>query len=248
MAQKTIAIHQPNYLPNLSYFYKMACADEFVIVTNLQFEKLEGWQRRNRIKTANTDLWLTVPVKGSRTQKIKDVMIDGATNWQHCHKSSLQMNYSKSTEQQLLNHIAALYDRPWERLVDLNVAIILLMKEMLGITTPVILDEEVEGCKHSLIINTCKKYGADAYLSGLGARSYTTQESLAEFERSSIEHRYVDQDHGSQYPYTALHYVLANGKDAAMKLVEQPMNILTASSESTIMKAYAFGNDLVRGI
>src|SRR2546430_15000555 len=56
-----VAIHQPQYLPWLGYLAKWAAADVFVFLDIVQYEK-NGWQNRNRIKTAAGPRWLTVPV------------------------------------------------------------------------------------------------------------------------------------------------------------------------------------------
>ena len=55
-----VAVHQPQYLPWLGYFDKMAKADIFCYLDNVQYKKNE-WQNRNRIKTAQGWQWLTVP-------------------------------------------------------------------------------------------------------------------------------------------------------------------------------------------
>ncbi len=213
-----IAIHQPNCLPNLSFFYKMVCADLFVIVTNLQFEKLEGWQRRNKICGAHRDIWLTVPVLGSRTQMIKDVMINTASDWQYRHKQSLQHSYCKTNQKEMLAQITALYNQPWDRLVDFNLACIMLLKDMLKIPTPVVLEEEITGVKHTLIINTCKKYGGDTYISGLGAKSYISPERIEELEKEGIAHSFVDKDF-STLPYSAIHYLLKDGPEETTSII-----------------------------
>lgn len=54
-----VAIHQPNFCPWLPFFYKMAMADCFVILTSVQFEK-GGFQ--NRYKTT-AGKWVTKPVQ-----------------------------------------------------------------------------------------------------------------------------------------------------------------------------------------
>ena len=56
-----VAIHQPHYLPWLGYLAKWAAADVFVFLDTVQYTK-NGWQNRNRIKTATGPQWLTVPV------------------------------------------------------------------------------------------------------------------------------------------------------------------------------------------
>lgn len=54
-----VAIHQPNLIPWLPFFYKMAMVDKFIILTSVQFEK-GGFQ--NRYKTA-TGKWVTKSVQ-----------------------------------------------------------------------------------------------------------------------------------------------------------------------------------------
>ncbi|PYN08619.1 MAG: hypothetical protein DME02_07080 [Candidatus Rokuibacteriota bacterium] len=71
-----VAIHQPQYLPWLGYLAKWAAADLFVFLDSVQYEK-NGWQNRNRIKTADGARWLTVPVHARLGTPITDVAIDG---------------------------------------------------------------------------------------------------------------------------------------------------------------------------
>lgn len=53
-----IAIHQPNYIPWFPFFYKMAMADKFIILNNVQFEK-NGYQNRYMVNNK----WITKPVQ-----------------------------------------------------------------------------------------------------------------------------------------------------------------------------------------
>lgn len=53
-----VAIHQPNLIPWLPFFYKMAMVDKFIILENVQFEK-GGFQ--NRYKTS-AGSWVTKSV------------------------------------------------------------------------------------------------------------------------------------------------------------------------------------------
>lgn len=216
-----IAAHQPNYLPNLGFFYKMLQVDLFVIVTNLQFEKHEGWQQRHKIMGPNGDIWLTVPVLGSQNQKVREVQINNSFDWRKKHRKTLELSYPRLWAKDSLQKIASLYKNPWERLVDLNVACILLLKEMLEIPTPVVVDEEVGGEKHNLLINICKKYDADTYLSGAGAKEYMTEEYLADLQASGVSHSLVQRNLTAQYPYSTVHYLLAEGTSAVMQTLRE---------------------------
>src|SRR3546814_3690829 len=55
-----VAIHQPNYLPWLGYFHKIARADVFVFLDDVQFSK-NGYTNRVRILGDGAARWLTIP-------------------------------------------------------------------------------------------------------------------------------------------------------------------------------------------
>ena len=69
-----------------------------------------------------------------------------------------------------------------DSLFSKNYATICLVKELLGITTKVIWQSEMnyshEGHKNDLILNLCESVSADVYLSGKGAQKYMNLESF----------------------------------------------------------------------
>jgi hypothetical protein len=214
-----LAFHQPNFLPSLGFFHKMAHADLLVIVTNINFERSEGWQRRHKIPGRDRDIWLTVPVRGSQNNLIKDVTISNHGNWQRKHLKTLHFRYARSPEQDLLSAMEHIYRQEWQRLVDLNVALIHLLKETLGITTPIAVDEEVSGIKEQLIINICRKYHAQTYLSGLGGKEYMTHGYYRTLATNDIRCTFVPRDVTGAYPYSALHYIMSQGRAATRSLL-----------------------------
>jgi hypothetical protein len=215
----TVAFHQPNFLPNLGFFYKMSQADRFVIVTNINFQRREGWQRRHKIPDQDRDLWLTVPVTGSQNSLIKDVTIGHDGSWRRKHLKALRFAYARSPEQPLLSAIEKVYQVDWPRLVDLNLALIKLLKQALGIRTPIIIDEEVTGAKEQLILNVCQKYGAHTYLSGLGGKQYITATHYRMFAAHDITCTFVPRDVTGAYPYSTLHYIMSMGSIKARSLI-----------------------------
>ena len=92
-----IAIIQPTFLPWCGYMSLIEYVDEVVFLDNVQFDK-RSWQQRNKIKTANGTLTLTVPVitKNLFNQHIKDVKIDYSSVFQKKMIRSISQNYSKS--------------------------------------------------------------------------------------------------------------------------------------------------------
>ena len=214
-----IAAHQPNYLPNLAFFNKMRLVDKFVIVTNLQFEKHEGWQQRHKIPGPNSDIWLTVPVLGSQNQIIKDVKINNQINWRRKHDKTLETVYAKGKGKEFLPKFVSIYQKKFERLADLNIALIHVLKDILEIKTHVVVDEEVSGIKHQLLMNICKKYEADTYLSGVGAKLYLDKEKIKEIEASEIKHQIVKRNLTAAYPYSTVHYLLHEGKKWVLNVI-----------------------------
>lgn len=192
----------------------MAQADIFVVTTNLQFERSEGWQRRHKIKTQHGDQWLTVPVHGSQHHMIQDVMIDNTSDWRRKHTKAITFTYGKTKEKKLFTDLVELYyQADWERLVDLNMAFIVFLRAALGLTTRLVLDEEAAGHKEQLLVKICQKYGADTYLAGQGGKAYMTPAYMRTLQRAQITCRYVERDLTSRYPYSTVHYLLTEGSD-----------------------------------
>ena len=71
-----MAIVQSNYIPWKGYFDLINMVDEFILYDDAQFTKRD-WRSRNRIKTPNGPIWLSIPieVKGKYTQAIKDTRV-----------------------------------------------------------------------------------------------------------------------------------------------------------------------------
>ncbi len=171
--------HQPNYLPYLGFVHKIAQADAFVLVDNVQFVKRGpfGWIHRNRVLTRQGPLWLTVPVltKGKFTQTIQETTINNALPWAHKHWRTIEIAYGKARHfARYAPPFAELYARRWEKLTDLNEALILAILAAFEIDVPVQKASAlgVSGKATEYVINLCRKAGADAYLSGVHGQDY----------------------------------------------------------------------------
>ena len=86
-----IAISQPTFLSWQGYFALIDYVDLFVFFDNVQFVK-RSWIQRNKIKSKNKELFLTIPVKtkGKRFQKIEEVEIN-YDHFKDCLKTSRKL-------------------------------------------------------------------------------------------------------------------------------------------------------------
>lgn len=180
-----VAVHQPQYLPWLGYFDKMDQADCFVILDQVQFKKNE-WQNRNRIKTAAGWQWLTVPVLHRFPQRISEVKVNNAAPWSRKHLGALVSNYSGTPFFDVHRpFFEEIYARDWTLLLDLNLATLSYLAQVLGIRTKLHLASSLpeRGEATDRLVAICQALGADTYLSGAGAREYL---DVQRFEEAGI--------------------------------------------------------------
>jgi len=126
---EVVAIHQPNCLPWLGYFYKTAHYEVFVFLDNVRYEE-NGFTNRNRIKTSRGPMWLTVAVstRGNYHQTVREVRIRDSALWGEKHWNSIPHSYSKA------QRFESTYRRSWEHLADLLETLVGNICHMLGIT------------------------------------------------------------------------------------------------------------------
>ena len=189
-----VAVHQPQYMPWMGYFDKMDQADTFVILDDVQFKKNE-WQNRNKIRTLKDWQWLTVPVEYSFGQKIREIKIDNKNNWRTKHLKSIKLNYSRAAFfDEYIGLFEGVLAQEWPELTELNIAIIKLLKNCLGIDTELLINSEMDirSTRTQRLIDICKKLEADTYISGLGGKDYLEADL---FEQNGINLEYQEYKH-----------------------------------------------------
>jgi hypothetical protein len=183
-----VTIHQPQFLPWLGYLDKIDQADLFVVLDTVQFKKNE-WQNRNRIRTAQGWQWLTVPVLQKFGQVMSEVRINDRVDWRNKHLRALEMHYARGPfVEPYLKEVHKIYGQRWERLTDLNVAMIRWLLDAFGITTRLRLASELAPQDPKMdatdrLIELCQAVGANTYLAGSGAHEYM---DIPRFKRSGI--------------------------------------------------------------
>ena len=183
-----VAIHQPHFMPWLGYLHRMAQADLFVLLDHVQFER-GNYQNRTRIRMGDEARWLTVPVvQRSQKERIVDKEVDnrleGDRWWPRVHFNTLRHAYREAgyfgTYGPALQDVL---DRRWDKLAELNQALLDVLRDAFGIRTPLVRSSElgVDGAKSDLILNLCRTVGADTLLAGFGgSRAYLDREAFAQ--------------------------------------------------------------------
>lgn len=180
-------INQPNYIPWRGYFHQIQKADVFVFYDDVQYDK-HGWRNRNRIKTANGPIWLTIPVikKGAVKSHIpiNEILIDSTRNWSSKHWKSIEQAYGKAPFFEVyastLKHI---YDQRYDKLADLTVQLTILIAGVLGISgTKFVRSSSLDasGAKTNRLLDLLGQLGATHYISGPAAKNYLDERKLAD--------------------------------------------------------------------
>lgn len=185
-----ISAHQPNFLPNSRFWWKLANSDILDLRYRAQFT-VKGYQRRVLMRGN----WCTLVLEGKpRYEPINEVRIQlGET------KQSLtnvitgryrDSRWFKPRGQDLIDKIQSIETGyMWE----FNVELLLYVRDVLGITTPFALGVDAIGGKAEGTLSLLRAYPqATTYLSGEGARKYMADTAI--FEEAGIKVRWANHD------------------------------------------------------
>jgi WbqC-like protein len=233
-----VTIHQPLLLPWLGYLDRMLRSDLFILLDHVQFER-RNYQNRTRIRFDGEARWFTVPVvQHSREERIIDKRIDNSSCsadrwWGSRHFKTLCHAYRDAPFfDDYAPHLRSILHSRCERLVDLDLALLELVRTALDIRTPIVRSSElgVGGRKSELMLNLCRAVEANVLLGGMGgSREYL---DAGAFERAGIEvawqqfrhPRYPQCGPGPFLPGLSSIDLLANcGPRSRSCLDEQPM-------------------------
>lgn len=186
---RIIAIHQPNYIPWLGYFYKIHQADQFVFLDDVQFSN-QGMQNYHYIKTPQGAFRMKIPVVSKFGMLINEIETKDELKWKQKHLKTINMNYRKAPHfDEIYQDLNLLLDVESTKLSELDQRIISFISQKFGIKTSFITSAELEinSSKEEKILDICQKLKANIYYSGTGAKAYQSEE---QFMKRGIELRY----------------------------------------------------------
>jgi len=195
MGDRVVAMHQPNFIPWLGFFYKLAHADVFILVDTIQFSA-KNYTNRVEVRSVEGIKWLTVPVRHHFGQMIRDVAIEETESWRATHLAMLRMCYGRYP---FFHEVFPLAEEWYdgaqvESLSVFNENIIRRVAELLDLHAEIVRSSSLgcTGVKTDLILSLTHSVGASVYLSGQGGANYQDEH---EFERAGIELHYSDFVH-----------------------------------------------------
>ena len=192
---------QPAYLAWVPFFQRMILSDVFVYLDDVEFSKNSA-HNRNKLKSSNGAVTLTVPIKysGNRFCKINNMPIDNSVPWKKKHWKSIEMNYSKAPFFIEFGKILyeEVYSQEWEFLGPLNIQIIETVKNYLLIPTICVASSnlKINLKNNDKLVEMCNVLGAKKFLVKPGTNDYHPREF---FEERGIVLEYFDYTH-NVYP------------------------------------------------
>jgi hypothetical protein len=172
-----VSTNQPYFFPFPGFFHKVRQSDVFVILDSVQFPRGSTWISRNRFKNDQGTLWLTVPVwkKGLGLQPIREVRICHAFRWIAKHLASLTSAYGRAPYfSDHMPFVEETYLARFEKLIDLNMALMRYMFRQLKIDTEILLLSElgIRASGNQLLVDICRQLEASVYLAQPAAAKY----------------------------------------------------------------------------
>ncbi len=195
------AIHQPEFFPWVGFFNKMAKADKFVLLDNVQYE-ISNFQNRNRIVGTETPQFLIMPIerKGFLEKTFKDIKIQDNSKyvWKRKFLATIRYHYSKHPYfNRYYPFIEGLVQSDINSLYDFNIQVIFTWASELGIHPEFIRASDLMVCgkKSALLVDICKKIHTDVYISGMGAKEYIDMDLFAKNDIDVIYNQYVPREY-----------------------------------------------------
>ena len=176
-----VAIHQPNYAPWCGYFAKMAQADQFVFLDDVQMPGGSSYVHRTRVRSEGGGGWLSIPVRRNFGQLISSVTM-ADPDWPAGHLRKLWHIYRGCPHYQaVLARLEPVYLAGDTHLASFNIRMIQAIAAILELEAAFVLSSElaVPGTGDDRLIALVRGLGGDTYLSGKGGANYQDPEKFA---------------------------------------------------------------------
>ena len=184
-----VAIHQPNFFPWLGWFHKLAQADVFVLLDDVEFSR-GSYINRTRLLVNGQPVWKTAPVvrTGTGTQSIQHTRINDATPWRAKMLKTLENAYGRRPGfDEVYPVLRELVGNPVDTLADYNEQALAGIAGGLGLPASRFVRSSTFECTARAterLVELVTAVGGTTYLSGGGAAGYQEEKY---FDDAGIE-------------------------------------------------------------
>ncbi len=237
-----VSISQPAYLPWIGYFNRLYHSDIHIVLDHVAMDhnSRTKFTNRNKIRTANGWIWLTVPLQHRHKENtaINQIKISSTTHWQNKHWQSIKHNYAKTPYFHLHEtFFDELYQYPWQSLNDLCREITHYIIHTLTLKTRLIYSSSLQPTqtKSALILELCKKTQATHYISGPFGKDYLQQQNFARqhinISFQTIKHPIYPQAFTDFEPFMSSIDLLFNTGPQAKKIIANAWTMVDSPHE-----------------
>ncbi len=192
------------YLPYPGFFQKLSMSDVFVLMDDVQYDK--RYTNRNQILVPQGPIWISVPIdKGDKFSENRHVRINNSIDWRAEHLQKIDKSYARAPFfHQYGQKMKDVYSRDWEMLLELDLELVKLMMDWLGLKIPTVRESElgVGGESTERLVNACKAVGADTYVSGIGGKNYMDESMFARAGLSVVYQHYEPVEYKQRFGST----------------------------------------------
>jgi hypothetical protein len=189
-----VAIHQPNFLPWLGWFDKLARADILILLDTAAHQHTgSNYTNRVKILAQGEPRWITVPVVRGREQRsrIDRLRVAGNGVWRRKLRATIEQSYAKAPYfDQTMSIVDHVLGADTELLCELNLIALGAIARVLGLgckpmlRASVITSVDAAGVAAEFtgtdrLAALVRAVGGDAYLTGHGADGYQENERFA---------------------------------------------------------------------
>lgn len=220
---KVVAIHQPNFLPWLGFFDKIARADVFVVMDNVQFPKKGGtWTNRVKLLVSDRENWITAPIDRSfhGMRMINEMKLKNEIPWRDKILKTIQTNYRKAPfYSDIYPQLFNLINNPADNLCEYNIKAIYTISRIIGLDVSKMVFSsslEADGSATDLLISIVRAVGGTSYMAGGGSDGYQEDQKFAD---SGIKLIYQNFQHPVYAQFNSTEFV------PGLSIVDSLMNL-----------------------
>jgi len=185
-----VAIHQPNFLPWLGWFDKLARADVFILLDTVAHQHTgSDYTNRVRILAQGEPRWITIPVIRGRAERsrIDRLRVAGNGVWRRKLRATIEQSYAKARFfDDAMTIVDSALGAETELLCEVNLIALGAIAAALGLgsrrmlrASAIAAGDAAEITGTDRLVALVRAVGGDAYLAGHGADSYQEDEKFA---------------------------------------------------------------------